>query len=741
MQRLVMVTEWLKATGRSLATYLSIALLLTVRAAVAAPVRMEVKASGMYRVTGAEFAQAGVQLGELTADRVGLSCGGKPLACRIIGAADGKLTPTTEIIFPGEGLDTPFTDSNVYWLTWGDGAAARMSSLSLSGQGGATRGWLTAKAHLEENHEYVHLVWAAEREAIYPWFWKTVTAGTKGSVEFALPDPVAGDGQAKVRVILRGRSANPTVTPDHHVLVNLNGQQIGDTQFDGQTTQVIEGTVGSSLLKPEGNQLTLTLPGDTKAGEKDRVCLDWVEVEYPRGLVCHEGRLSVDIPEGMGATLRVSGLREGPADVYEIAAPDKVSVAAGVPVKAGTVELGLAPGPARRLEVVGDGEYRTADAIAVGRDPELKAQGNGADYVIIADGSLLEAVKPLAEYRASRGLKVRSVDVGQVYDEFSYGVFTPQGIRDFLAYAWANWQPRPQYVLLVGDATYDYRDYLGTGFRNLVPSVTVRECGGVEVAADRAYVVDEQGKQTMAVGRWPVQTPEETAALAQRTIEYERNGAGEPKTVVFAADQEGFGGARMTFSVDCDRLAEAPAAAGFKVEKMYQTDVGLKEEESVDERVRRTKEALTRKIVEVLGRAPLAMLYFGHGDEYYWGYDKLLAVDDLAGVSFDRPGGVVVEDTCFAGAFDCPGGDEGLSEALLRSGACVACYAPTRLGGADVQLELLKAIVAGDARPIGTLALELRGGQPLRLQDGSWASGANFNLLGDPALGLKRATP
>jgi hypothetical protein len=693
-----------------------------------------VKASGMYRVSGAELAQAGVQLSEVVADRVGLSCGGEPVACRVVGAANGKVAPTTEIVFSGEGLDTPFSDTNVYWLNWIGERAPAMGTLSLEAQAGAAKDWLMAKIHVEENHEYVHLVWAAEREPIYPWFWKTVGAGTGGTVEFSLPEPVAGDGQAKVRVMFRGRSSDPTNMPDHHVVVDLNGQRVGDTQFDGQTTEVVEGTVESGSLKPQGNHLTLTLPGDTKAGEKDRVCLDWIEVEYPRGLACQDGRLGIDIPEGVGGTLRVSGLGTGPADVYEIAGPGKVSVAAGLPVKAGAIEVGLAAGPARRLEVVSEGGYRAAESVTAGRDPELKAQGNGADYVVIAHGSLLEAVKPLAEYRASRGLKVRSVDVGQVYDEFSHGVFTPQGITDFLAYAWANWQPRPQYVLLVGDATYDYRDYLRTGFLNLVPSVTVRESGGVEVAADRAYVVDEGGKQTMAVGRWPVKTPEETAALAQRTIDYERNGPAEPKTVVFAADQEGFAGARMTFSVDCDRLAEEPTAAGFKVEKLYETDVGLKEEESLDERMRRTKEALTRRLLEALGRGPLAVFYMGHGDEYYWGYNKLLAVDDLTGAAFEHPAGAIVANTCFAGAFDCPGGDEGISEALLRSGACVACYAPTRLGGADVQMELFRRLVAGDARPIGKLALELRDGQPLKLQDGSWASGANFNLLGDPAL-------
>ena len=41
------------------------------------------------------------------------------------------------------------------------------------------------------------------------------------------------------------------------------------------------------------------------------------------------------------------------------------------------------------------------------------------------------------------------------------GLAAPIAIRDFLSYAYDNWQnPAPQYVLLVGDGSFDYKDNL-----------------------------------------------------------------------------------------------------------------------------------------------------------------------------------------------------------------------------------------------------------------------------------------
>ena len=74
--------------------------------------------------------------------------------------------------------------------------------------------------------------------------------------------------------------------------------------------------------------------------------------------------------------------------------------------------------------------------------------------------------------RQAQGLRTAVVDVSDIFDEFGYGLVTPQAIKDFITYAYENWQaPAPQYVLLMGDTTYDYKDNRNLGTVNYVPGI------------------------------------------------------------------------------------------------------------------------------------------------------------------------------------------------------------------------------------------------------------------------------
>ncbi|MCK5551971.1 MAG: hypothetical protein KAJ09_02415, partial [Deltaproteobacteria bacterium] len=111
------------------------------------------------------------------------------------------------------------------------------------------------------------------------------------------------------------------------------------------------------------------------------------------------------------------------------------------------------------------------DAIERFESRNLRSPLNGADWIAITYQDFYEAVQPLAQHRQEGGLRVTVVTTGQVYDEFNHGITSPHAIKDFLTYAYENWQrPAPKYVLLVGDGTYDYRRYYGQAFSNFVPA-------------------------------------------------------------------------------------------------------------------------------------------------------------------------------------------------------------------------------------------------------------------------------
>jgi hypothetical protein len=82
----------------------------------------------------------------------------------------------------------------------------------------------------------------------------------------------------------------------------------------------------------------------------------------------------------------------------------------------------------------------------------------------------LDQANQLASYRQEQGLDTAVIDIQDLYDEFNYGIPNPTAIRDFLALAYSTWQaPAPSYVVLLGDASFDPKNYLGFNRTNYVP--------------------------------------------------------------------------------------------------------------------------------------------------------------------------------------------------------------------------------------------------------------------------------
>lgn len=51
--------------------------------------------------------------------------------------------------------------------------------------------------------------------------------------------------------------------------------------------------------------------------------------------------------------------------------------------------------------------------------------------------------------------KILSIDVEQLYDTYGYGIESPHSIKNFLKSAYDNWNEYPEFLTLVGDATWD----------------------------------------------------------------------------------------------------------------------------------------------------------------------------------------------------------------------------------------------------------------------------------------------
>ncbi|HQZ74273.1 MAG TPA: type IX secretion system sortase PorU [Chitinophagaceae bacterium] len=97
-----------------------------------------------------------------------------------------------------------------------------------------------------------------------------------------------------------------------------------------------------------------------------------------------------------------------------------------------------------------------------------------SDFLIITHPSLLSEAQRLAQFHLQyNGLRTVTVTTEQVFNEFGSGSPDPAAIRDFVKMYYdkyvSNPANKPRYLLLFGDASFDYKDRVSNN-TNLVPA-------------------------------------------------------------------------------------------------------------------------------------------------------------------------------------------------------------------------------------------------------------------------------
>jgi hypothetical protein len=312
--------------------------------------------------------------------------------------------------------------------------------------------------------------------------------------------------------------------------------------------------------------------------------------------------------------------------------------------------------------------------------------------------------------------------VRAIYDALD-GRPTPDAIRAFIEAAYANWSPRPTYVLLVGDGTFDPRRYRPASSQTFIPPflADVDPWMG-ETAADNRYAAVDGSDSVpdVAIGRLPVNTLAEAQAVVSKLVLYETappTGNWNNRLVMVADDADGAG----NFAAQAESLAGL--AASHTIARAYFTGTT----------------ALTDTRAAILAEwnaGASAVVYTGHATMRQWAAERLFHMDDAGTVSNGGRLPVLVELTCFAGSFH-DAGLATLDESLLRraGGGVVGAWGPTGLGVATGHDLLGRAFLkrvyqdglpdVGAAALAGKLALAAAG-QDLDLID-------TYGWLGDPA--------
>ncbi len=742
--------------------------------------KIRVVEDAAYGVHYEDLVGAGLGTDDVAGDALALTCRGQAVPIHVADGGDGVFGEGDWFEFVGHGpgadeaLDALLAE-NVYILDTTASGGARMHATDAEESAGTLPPAVRrATLHLEKDELLPRFSGAQPEDEGTQWFWAKLTH--VDDAPLSIPRDLAaldarGKATLRVTLALRGYSrqarAAREAAPDHELEVRLGGELVATSQWNDTAMHTIEvADVPAASLEAGVVALTLKVPARVPDGASDPIVdvmfLDWVAVDYPR-----DGRLrseqttvqvSAPVPSRadfvtLGAPVTAYGadgrrdvrVMPGETDAAGNKIPPLARLVRSFPVAAGSQELLL----------VTNGNLRRPVGITRDVPSSLRATSNRADYLIVAHATLMEAVRPLADFYRDRGLAVELVEVEDVYDEFSDGLPLASGLKAFFEYAWRNWQePRPRFVLLVGDASWDtkhaevdlgrYDDlyympgrtdfaripvspYASGGRandRNLVPTGSYSSGSGH--AASDNWLVSFDGDDflpELAIGRFPVAAPEEVTAIVNKTIAYASDapeGAWR-KSILWITNEEKY------IQASADRLAEGCTTAGYEPTRIFPA----KEEKDNAEHQSRIR--------EILDEGQLLVHFHGHGGRFIWrtgppdlrkNHD-LFTLDDLDKLRPNERLPIVLSMSCYSAPFDHPSADS-IGEKLLRldgKGAIAVLAAswrnsPSEKFSASLLEELTRPGSIGEAiqRAKRTVAQRTLVEQ--------------YNLLGDPALEL-----
>ncbi|MBI5033887.1 MAG: hypothetical protein HZB51_25490 [Chloroflexi bacterium] len=730
--------------------------------------KIAINQTGMYRMTFADLTTAGVP-SSVDPRTFKIKKTGVEIPIVVNNESSGVFDSSVSIDFFALGVDTVYTDTNIYWLSYGGANHLPVSARSEYPSTVPTPTTFRDRLRIEENHFYVGDRPPGNGDH---WYWNVVATFDLGN-QFFIESPAtyaftltnaSNAGSATLRANVFGAAGNVGDAVPHHQQIFLNGTLIKDDSWVGDVSHQTETAFAQSLLVSGTNTISLTLPNDTGLGY-DEVFANWFELDYDHLYAARNDYLAFTSEITGDLQITVTNFTTDKLLLYDVTNPGNVIRLPSVNIAkaGGSYSLSFSDSLTSIARYVALAESALKSPLSISVDSsasDLRNPLNAADEIIIAADDFYTATAPLATFRNSQGLRVARVRMSDVYDEFSDGVFDPIAIRDFLAYAFANWQlPAPMYVLLVGDGNLNYRNYqpnnLGVGYTSVVnePNYVPPYLDAVDpfinvTATDNRYVsfVGNDIAPDMAIGRLPVRSAAEATAVIDKIIAYEQSPVlGDWRnSAAFITDNyytsSGGTDAAGNFYATADGIIAGYIPNTYTVTRVYYDPAPSPPNPGYAWHYT-TIGSARNAITSALNSSARFVNYIGHGSQFQWATETLFGNSGASLNLFDSINHngrtpILLELTCKTGMFHLPGVTT-LAESFIRADGqgAVADWASTGLGvnaGHDALAQGFYTAIFTDS--VRTLGLAVNSSKLGLVAQGSHADLVEeFTLFGDPA--------
>lgn len=651
-----------------------------------------------------------------------------------------------------------YTRTNVYWLSYNQENPLRMPAFDGAPGSAPVASHYTAVARAEQDRFWRTTHFTSEDT----FFWEDSGFPARTALSFGaqLSAMASGTFTATLKGEVVAMTSNLSAGPDHHTQFFINdstfsGAPVLDKFWEGRSALAFEALFPQSKLIEGANQLNLKII-PTAAVPNERLLFNWFEIHYARLFQAEGDALEFSMSQAGPWKFEISGYSSGDLGVMEISSVYTPTWITGSQYSSGVLSF-ESNQPADARYYAGRFIDLSAAQIVLTTLPDLSS---AADYVIITHKDFLAAVQPLADYRANKGLDVKVIDQQELYNAFTYGIFHPLAVKEFLRYAFANWSKPPRYVLLVGDGHWNFHGspiYASTS-NYFPPNLSWVDPwqGEVDSANLLANVVGSDILPDVMIARLPVNNAQEIADYTSKLINYEAQGVQTwQRNLLFVADN--VPDATGDFVYFSDAIAADYQRPGFVTSKIYENDYGCPTVSGnlcpeVNYAITSTLSSGGALLVSFIGHASLDRWTHEH---IFLNRNRTFPAMTLASSISTLNNGdrlpVILSMTCLDGYWIYPdnlsdpsrtiGPQSSIIEDLQRVGGkgSVGAFSPTGLGVATghdaLERGFLDSLFVAGNWELGAAAQSAK----MRL----YQSGSNFDLLntftifGDPALQMR----
>lgn len=731
--------------------------------------KIAVVGSGAYRITPADLAAAGWNVGQIDPRRLALfGNGGMMLPERnnafryddlvenpivVVGEADGIFNQSDALYFYGQSTTAWFynpmtirydhrihdySDTTFYFLTVLDRPGLRMADKPQATQNPTVNVDIFLDYALHEN-DLENLIHSGRI-----WYGESFTRqNDRLNIRFQFPNRVI-----QRPVMLNAQMAVRSLTETTAFSLDLNGQSAMPQQtflpiVTGAAAYAREQSYNLSLTLDQSDSLNFLLRYHA-AQDNSRGWLNFLRVNVWRQLKYVPGRqLAFRNPEAVGYNVvaRFGVAQANPDlwlwDVTNAIRPAKQQFDAG----GGMISFNVLGDTVREYVLFHPSDIPPPVSIRSIANQNLHGI-QMADMLIITARPFRQHAEAMAALHLQHdGLESVVVCIDQVFNEFGSGKPDVSALRDFIRMVYTRSGDRLRYVLLFGDASYDYKNRIPQN-TNFIPTYQSTQ----SMIETQSFVSDDyfglmgntegqdmQGVLDLGIGRFPVKTPDEAMAMVAKNYRYlsgleTQRGPWQNNITFMADDMDG----NLHFS-QAETLAMHVDTAyrSFNIKKIY---LDAFRRVAVPGGFRYPD--ATAAVLKAIHDGSLIVNYTGHGGVNGLTDEKVLSIGEIENLTNANRLAFFVTATCEFSRFDNPSLVSAGERLLLNpNGGAIALMTTTRLAFAhsnfNVNRRLYASLMTTGKTDINRL------GDIIRLSKNPTNSYIyNFVLLGNPALRL-----